>query len=117
MQDIAVDEMTADADSEDGEFASEDLESLFSMAEELIGRMEDPRLPLEEALAAYERGVRVIRACNRRIDSVEKKMLVLNGSGGLEPFDGEEAPYSLPSGLAVGEDGGEGDAGGGQGDA
>ena len=62
------------------------LEELFAEAEALIGRMEEPDLPLEEAFAAYEQGMKIIRACNSRIDQVEQKMLVINEEGGLAPF-------------------------------
>ena len=63
------------------------LEELFAEAEALIGRMEEPELSLEDAFAAYEQGMRIIRACNSRIDQVEQKMLVMNAEGGLEPFE------------------------------
>ena len=62
------------------------LEELFAEAEALIGRMEDPDISLEEAFAAYEQGMKMIRACNRRIDQVEQKMLVMNAEGELVPF-------------------------------
>lgn len=66
------------------------LEELFAEAEELIGRMEEPELSLEDAFAAYEKGMRIIRACNSRIDQVEKKMLVMNAEGELEPFGDDD---------------------------
>ena len=62
------------------------LEELFAEAEALIGRMEEPDLPLEDAFAAYEHGMKIIRACNSRIDQVEQKMLVMNAEGELTPF-------------------------------
>ena len=52
----------------------------------MIGRMEEPDLPLEEAFAAYEQGMKIIRACNSRIDRVEQKMMVMNEAGELVPF-------------------------------
>lgn len=63
------------------------LEDLFAQAEDLIARLENPQLPLEEAFAAYEQGMKVIARCNERIDSVEKKMLMMNEQGELSPFD------------------------------
>lgn len=63
------------------------LEELFARAEALIGQMEEPELPLEEAFAAYEQGMKIIRACNSRIDQVEQKMLVMNEAGELVPLD------------------------------
>lgn len=63
------------------------LEELFARAEALIGQMEEPELPLEEAFAAYEQGMKIIQACNSRIDQVEQKMLVMNEAGELVPLD------------------------------
>ena len=74
------------ADAED----DRSLEELFAEAEELIGRMEEPELSLEDAFSAYEQGMRIIRACNSRIDQVEKKMLVMNAEGELEPFGDDD---------------------------
>lgn len=62
------------------------LEQLFEEAEHLIDRLEEPDLPLEEAFAAYEQGMKVICLCNQKIDLVEKKMMVMNEEGELEPF-------------------------------
>ena len=63
------------------------LEELFARAEALIGQMEEPELPLEEAFAAYEQGMKIIQACNSRIDRVEQKMLVMNEEGDLTVFE------------------------------
>ena len=63
------------------------LEELFARAEALIGQMEEPELPLEEAFAAYEQGMKIIQTCNSRIDQVEQKMLVMNEAGELVPLD------------------------------
>ena len=69
---------------------AQSLEELFADAEALIRRMEEPDLPLEEAFAAYEQGMKIIRACNSRIDQVEQQMLLMNEEGALVPFEEEE---------------------------
>ena len=76
-----------EADRPTDELAELHLEELFARAETLIGRMEEPELPLEEAFAAYEQGMKIIQACNSRIDQVEQKMLVMNEAGELVPLD------------------------------
>ena len=76
-----------EADRPTDELAELHLEELFARAETLIGRMEEPELPVEEALAAYEQGMKIIQACNSRIDQVEQKMLVMNEAGELVPLD------------------------------
>ncbi len=63
------------------------LEELFAQAEEIAAKLEQPQIALEDAFAAYEQGMQIIRACNGRIDQVEKKMLVMNEDGSLAPFD------------------------------
>ena len=66
---------------------AQSLEELFADAEALIRRMEEPNLRLEEAFAAYEQGMKIIRACNSRIDQVEQKMLVMNEERVLTVFE------------------------------
>ncbi len=65
------------------------LEELFAQTEELLKQLEAPQISLEDAFAAYEKGMKLIRACNERIDRVEKKMLMISEDGGLQAFDEE----------------------------
>lgn len=62
------------------------LEELFVEAEELIKELESPELPLEEAFVKYEEGMKLIKACNEKIDVIEKKMQVINSEGEAEDF-------------------------------
>ncbi len=87
MQEIGE---TRDNGTMEAGYADKKLEELFALAEQTVSRMEDPELPLEDAFAAYEQGIRLLRACNDRIDSVEKKMLVMNREGEPVLFDGEQ---------------------------
>lgn len=64
------------------------LEQLFEQAEDIISRLEQPDLSLEDAFLAYEQGMKVIKNCNEKIDIVEKKMLMMSGDGELETFEG-----------------------------
>ena len=76
-------------DTPEGAAAAQErgLEELFAQAEGIIARLEDPALPLEEAFAAYEQGMKVIARCNEKVDAVEKKMLMMDEQGALVPFD------------------------------
>lgn len=42
--------------------------------EELVVRLESGRLTLEESMAAYEKGVRLVNFCSERLTSAEKKI-------------------------------------------
>ncbi|MCC8137750.1 MAG: exodeoxyribonuclease VII small subunit [Clostridiales bacterium] len=62
------------------------LEASFEKLDDLLERLEDREIPLEEAFALYQQGVELIRRCNEKIDTVEKKILVMTGDGGFEEF-------------------------------
>lgn len=64
----------------------ERLEDLLQEVEELIARMEEEDISLDEAFGAYEQGMKKLQSCNEKIDRIEKKMLVLNEQGELEEF-------------------------------
>lgn len=57
--------------------------------EEMVQRMENGNLPLEEALKCYEEGIRLSRELNASLTDAEKRMLELSG-GELLPM--EDAP-------------------------
>ncbi len=57
--------------------------------EGLVRKMESGSLPLSEALAAYEAGMRLSRQLTEELEGAEKRMLELSG-GQLLP--GEETP-------------------------
>lgn len=60
------------------------MEEQFAQIEELIEKMESPKVTLDESFALYQQGVLQLKQCNTLLDEVEKKMLVLNAEGGLE---------------------------------
>ena len=64
----------------------ETLEELFGKLDGILKTLEDRDTTLEDSFAAYEQGIRYLKACNDKIDRVEKQMLVMNESGGLDEF-------------------------------
>jgi len=60
------------ADSLTFEKALEELEAL-------VARMEDGKLPLEESLAAYQRGSELIKFCEGRLTEAQARIAVLEG--------------------------------------
>ena len=63
------------------------LEEKFSELEELLEQLEAEDISLEDAFAAYSKGMNVLKQCNEQIDRVEKQVMKLNEEGGLEPLD------------------------------
>lgn len=68
-----------------------DFETAMRDLEELVERLEQGELPLEESLAAFERGVMLTRNCQTALKEAEQKVEILLKKGGehkLEDFDG-----------------------------
>lgn len=59
--------------------------------EAVVARLEQGDVPLEEALAAFERGVTLTRACQQALTEAEQKVEILlaraDGSRAAVPFD------------------------------
>ncbi len=62
------------------------LEENFKKLEEMIKKMEDDELPLEESFKLYSEGMGILKKCNEEIDRVEKKVLSLNDKGETDEF-------------------------------
>jgi exodeoxyribonuclease VII small subunit len=54
-----------------------DFESAMRDLEELVERLEQGDLPLEESLAAFERGVMLTRTCQAALKDAEQKVEIL----------------------------------------
>ena len=67
-----------------------DFEAALAELETLVARMERGDLPLEDALASFERGVELTRLCQQALQQAELKVQVLverAGKAALEPLD------------------------------
>ena len=68
------------------EESGQDLEQMFTELEALIGKMEDSDVTLEQSFDLYNRGMEPLKKCNQTIDTVEKKVLVLDENGETHEF-------------------------------
>ena len=48
--------------------------------------LEGDDISLEESFALYQKGMKLVQSCKEKIDTVEKKILIMNGDGGLDEF-------------------------------
>lgn len=62
------------------------LEQAFEQLEHITSALEDENISLEESFNIYEKGMKLLKLCNEKIDKVEKKVLKLNEEGGLDEF-------------------------------
>ena len=61
------------------------IEELFEEIDKTITELEKDDLPLDKAFSLYEKGIKLTAECEKEIDTVEKKVLVLSG-GELSEF-------------------------------
>lgn len=62
------------------------LEDLFESIEEVIAKMEEKDVTLEESFSLYQSGIEKLKSCNEILDGVEKKMQMMNAQGELQDF-------------------------------
>ncbi|WP_237055542.1 exodeoxyribonuclease VII small subunit [Microbulbifer sediminum] len=70
------------------------FEQALGELEQLVERLEAGDLPLEDALADFERGVKLTRECQQKLASAEQKVKVLmeeNGEVREQTFDAGSA--------------------------
>lgn len=64
------------------------FEHALERLEGVVERLESGDLPLEEALAAFEEGVRLSRRCSEQLEAAERRIEVLvQEDGSVRPFD------------------------------
>lgn len=75
------------------------FEERLDRLEELAERIKEPDLPLEEAVAVFEEGIKLSKGLQRELDKIQGKVEILLGTGTNEEgeekadlglFDGEE---------------------------
>lgn len=62
------------------------LEEMFASLETVIGKMEGTDVTLEQSFELYNQGMELLKKCNQAIDTVEKKVLVLDEDGETHEF-------------------------------
>jgi exodeoxyribonuclease VII small subunit len=76
-------------EAENGAKFEDQLENL----ETIVSQIDSGELSLEESIGAFERGVRLVRSLNRKLDEVERRVEVLmrGADGALKsvPYEGE----------------------------
>ena len=74
--------------------AGESFEAAMSQLENIVENMERGELPLEDALTAFENGVKLVRQCEEKLKTAEQKVQILMQSSNkseLQPFDSDGA--------------------------
>lgn len=81
------------AEPEWGPLDTLDYEAAISELDSVLARLEDGKVPLEEAMRLYERGVGLVGRCSALLDGAERRVTELaSGPGGSV----QETDFSLP---------------------
>jgi exodeoxyribonuclease VII small subunit len=70
------------------------FEDAMKRLDEIVGQLEEDKLPLDSMISLYEEGVTLARACGEKLEGAEQKVrLIAKKAGGgvtLEEFDERE---------------------------
>ena len=62
------------------------LEDCMQELDAILKALDGEEISLEDSFAMYQKGMTLLKICNEKIDTVEKKILIMNGDGGLDEF-------------------------------
>ena len=70
-----------------------EFEAAMVRINEIVAKLEDKNLKLDDSLALYEEGISLVAVCKNRLDEAEKRISIL-----LPDENGEiiEKPFSVP---------------------
>ena len=57
------------------------LEESFDKLEEIIGKLENGQVSLDESFKLYNEGIKYVKNCNQQLDKVEKQIVIMNENG------------------------------------
>ena len=63
------------------------LEETFEQIETIIKQLESPEVTLDDSFRLYQAGVEKLKTCKLLLDTVEKKMQVMQTDGSLADFE------------------------------
>ena len=62
------------------------LEMVFEQLDKIVEQLEGESVSLEESFQLYHEGMDLLKICNDKIDTIEKKMMVLDENGEQHEF-------------------------------
>ena len=76
------------------------FETAVGRLEQVVEEMGSDKLPLEDLIKRYEEGIQLVKVCEEKLQSVEKRVEILmrkaGGDPALAPFDPEKKPVTGP---------------------
>lgn len=69
-------------------------EEALRRLEEIIKQLETGESPLDESLALYEEGVKLVKVCSERLDAAEERVRILTTDKKKENGEYEDGPFN-----------------------
>ena len=66
------------------------IEKLLDELENIVKKMEDDNLNLEQSLESYEKGIGLVKLAQSTLTEIEKKVKILSKKDGLKDFDTDD---------------------------
>lgn len=66
------------------------IEKLLDELENIVKKMEDDNLNLEQSLESYEKGIGLVKQAQSTLTEIEKKVKILSKKDGLIDFDTDD---------------------------
>ena len=73
-------------DVQETPYTAATLEEAFEQLDILAQKLEDSETSLEDSFLLYRQGMELLKVCNEKLDTVEKKMLQINEDGTFSEF-------------------------------
>lgn len=76
------------------------FEQAMERLEEIVAQMEGDRMPLDEMVASYEEGMRLLKVCRQRIETARRRIEIITADAEGKPtvtdFDPSTADAPIP---------------------
>ena len=59
------------------------VEEAFEELSEIVEKMDSADVSLEESMELYKQGIKLLEHCGRKLDDIEKEMIVLTEEGDI----------------------------------
>ena len=66
--------------------SEQSLETVFEQLDEIVEQLEAEDVSLEDSFGLYHKGMDLLKVCNEKIDTIEKKMMILDENGEEHEF-------------------------------
>ena len=73
------------------------FEQAMERLENIVGQMENSKLPLEDLIRCYEEGTRLVKVCNERLAAAEQRIETITRDAAGEPPLSSEPPPGAPA--------------------